>query len=581
MTSTGLTLAPGLNLPLEAVTETFAILGKRGSGKTTTARVLTEELLDVGLPVVVMDPTGVWWGLRSSADGNHAGHQVVIFGGDHADVPLLETSGTVVADVIVDRRIPAVLDLSLLSKSAARRFAADLLERLYHRNRAPLHVVVDEADMFAPQRTPQGSERLLGAMNDLVRRGRVRGLGVTLITQRPAVLNKDVLTQAEVLVAMRLIGARDRAAISEWIEAQASVEAAREVISSLPGLPVGTAWVWSPGWLDILQRVEIRTPHTFDSSATPKPGQRVVAPKRMAVVDLAALSEQITATIEQAKADDPKALRRRVADLEHQLAAARRQTPASPVRRPEPITVEVPVNVPVLGAEQVAEMRRMADAASEWARKAIDAAGSLTAAVDAAAHAAAAHEPVAASRAERAPALARVTAPPRPPRPTQAGDEANLARAERAILTVLAQHGTRSTTQVAILTGYSHKSGGYRNALSKLRSAGYIDGRGDVTATSVGVAALGEYDPLPTGAELRRWWSENQLGKAERAILDVLSERYPDTVDVAEIADATGYSPTSGGFRNALSRLRSLELAAGRGSLTMSDTLASDPGASA
>lgn len=54
----GLRLAADLVLPLQAVTETFAILGKRGMGKNTTARVLTEELLTAGLPTVVLDPTG-------------------------------------------------------------------------------------------------------------------------------------------------------------------------------------------------------------------------------------------------------------------------------------------------------------------------------------------------------------------------------------------------------------------------------------------------------------------------------------------------------------------------------------------
>ncbi len=85
-----LKLSQDLELPEEAVTETFAILGKRGVGKTTTARVLTEELLEVGLPVLILDPTGVWWGLRTSADGRRDGYPVVIFGGDHADVPLEE-----------------------------------------------------------------------------------------------------------------------------------------------------------------------------------------------------------------------------------------------------------------------------------------------------------------------------------------------------------------------------------------------------------------------------------------------------------------------------------------------------------
>lgn len=583
-TGPGLRMSADLVLPVEAVTETFAILGKRGSGKTTTARVLTEELLDVGLPVVVIDPTGVWWGLRSSADGRRAGHHVVIFGGDHADVPLEETAGRVIADVIIDKRVPAVLDLSHLSKSAGRRLVTDFLERLYHGNREPLHVIVDEADLFAPQRTPQGAERCLGAMNDLVRRGRVRGLGVTLISQRPAVLNKDVLTQAEVLIALRLVGARDRAAINEWIEAQADQTDVKEIIASLPSLPVGTAWVWSPGWLETLAKVAIRRPRTFDSSATPKVGQRVQAPRQMATVDLEALRDHIAATVDKAKADNPTELRRRLAAVQGELDAARRQNltpqPATPVQ--VEVMVEVPVEVPVLDAAALAEMRAIADDAARWAQQAVDAATDLaTRVAEATAKTAAA--PAAAPRSRQVPAPAPVQAAPQrqsAPKPETTGD-GSLSKAERAILTVLAQHGTRSTTQVALLTAYSHKSGGYRNALSKLRTAGFIDGRGDIAATSDGLAALGAFDPLPTGADLRRWWGQNQLGKAERVILDVLADAYPAAVDVVTIADATGYSPTSGGFRNALSRLRTLAVASGRGELVMADSLADQPGVSA
>ncbi len=159
----GLTLGPGLVLPVEAVTETFAILAKRGAGKTYTAAVLVEEMMAAGLPVVIVDPVGVWWGLRSSADRTAEGLPVVIFGGDHADLPLAETAGELLADLVVDERVPAVLDLSTLSKSAGRRFMTDFAERLYHRNRDPLHLVLDEADAFAPKRTDPGGQRLLGS----------------------------------------------------------------------------------------------------------------------------------------------------------------------------------------------------------------------------------------------------------------------------------------------------------------------------------------------------------------------------------------------------------------------------------
>jgi len=66
-------------------------------------------------------------GLQASADG----YPVIIFGGDHADVPLEETSGTLIAECRCDPGISAVLDLSGLSKSGTRRFCTDLLERCW------------------------------------------------------------------------------------------------------------------------------------------------------------------------------------------------------------------------------------------------------------------------------------------------------------------------------------------------------------------------------------------------------------------------------------------------------------------
>jgi DNA helicase HerA-like ATPase len=236
-----LSIATNLTLPAEAVTQTFAILAKRGVGKTYTASVLTEELLKAGLQVVVADPIGVWWGLRASADGKREGLPIVVLGGDHGDAPLEVSAGETIASLIVEERLSVVLDLSRFRKGEQTRFMTDFCERLYHKNRTPLHLVLDEADAFAPQRPMKGQERLLGAVEDLVRRGRARGIGVTLVTQRSAVLNKDVLTQAEVLVALRTIAPQDRSAIDEWIKVHGTPEQREELMQSLPSLPVGTA----------------------------------------------------------------------------------------------------------------------------------------------------------------------------------------------------------------------------------------------------------------------------------------------------------------------------------------------------
>ena len=88
---------------------------------------------------MIVDPIGVWF--RASlrvADGTSKGLLVYILGGEHGDVPLDETAGEVVADFIVETRPPVVLDVSLFSKSAARRFMTDFAEGLYRVNRAPL-----------------------------------------------------------------------------------------------------------------------------------------------------------------------------------------------------------------------------------------------------------------------------------------------------------------------------------------------------------------------------------------------------------------------------------------------------------
>ena len=145
-----LDIGTGLSLPLDAVTQTFALVGKRGVGKTHGAAVLAEELLEQKLQVVVLDPIGVWWGLRSSADGKKSGHPILVLGGEHGDLPLEASAGRLVADFVIAKAASVVFDLGEFSKSDQARFVTDFLERLYQKNRTPLHLVIDEADAFAP-----------------------------------------------------------------------------------------------------------------------------------------------------------------------------------------------------------------------------------------------------------------------------------------------------------------------------------------------------------------------------------------------------------------------------------------------
>lgn len=570
-----LRLSPGLGLPIEAIVETFAVLGKRGAGKTATAVVMAEEMISAGHPAVVVDPVGVWWGLRSSADGKKDGLPVVIFGGDHADVPLTDKAGHIIADAIVSGRFPSILDLSHLSKSAMRRFMADFLERLYARNREPLHLIVDEADMLAPQRLPAEGLRLFGAMDDIQRRGRARGIGTTLITQRPAVINKDLLSQAEVLIALRLTGARDVAAIDEWVRLNADEDEAKLVKASLASLPVGTAWVWSPSLLGVLEKVPVRRRTTFDSSATPKPGQPRPVAEAFASIDTTALGAQIDSLTEEAAASDPKALRAKVARLEKDLVLAQGATGP-----PERVEVEKVVEVPVLTSEQEKVLAESTERIREYAANASTRAEQAVAQIHAEVERvsgmldqlrAVVVQPSQATPSAPAGGSARDagrsqtphTSPPRRPHasgspsgPAGDVDGVRLGKTERTILSVLAQHGPRTHDQLALLSGYSRKASTIGVALGRLRKAGLVaDGR-PITATDEGVAWLGDdVVPLPTGQALMDYW-RGKFGLTEQRVLDAVISAYPHDTSQAEIAEKTGYSPTASTIGVALGRLR-------------------------
>src|ERR1700734_1070462 len=322
-------IAPDFSLPLDTVTQTLAILAKRRVGKSYTARRIVEQLVAAKQQVVIIDPKGDWWGIRSSADGKGPGLPVTILGGGHGDIPLEVGSGELVAKLAVHERVSLLLDISNFRKREVAAFMSDFLEAFYRLKaaedyRSPVMLVVDEADAIAPQKPFQGEERMLGAIEDIVRRGGQRGIGCLLITQRSAVLNKNVLTQSEALVAMRTIAPQDLDAMNAWIDVHGTVEERKVLMASLPALPVGVAWFWSPGWPTadgIFKRVHVAAIETFDSGATPKPGEKRVEPKNLAAVDLEALRRQMAATIAKVEADDPKKLRATIAGLQKQLAA--------------------------------------------------------------------------------------------------------------------------------------------------------------------------------------------------------------------------------------------------------------------
>ncbi len=280
-------------LPPSALDTRLAIVGTSGSGKTYAAKGLLERVMAGGGRVCVVDPLGVWWGLAKGADGAEPPFPVAVFGGARADVPLQAGSGAALGRLIGREAMACVVDVSDFGSGAARRaFMTEFTAALHEANTEPLHLVLDEADLWAPQRTQPDGLELLGRMEEIVRRGRVRGFVPWLITQRPAVLHKDVLSQADILVSMKLTSSQDRAAIGRWIEGQADRAEGRRILGALPQLRRGEGWVWAPGE-GVLAPVSFPRIRTLDSSQTPRRDALPGSPRALAAVDPSAIARAL------------------------------------------------------------------------------------------------------------------------------------------------------------------------------------------------------------------------------------------------------------------------------------------------
>jgi len=272
----------------------LAVVGTSGSGKTYAAKGLLERVMAGGGRVCVVDPLGVWWGLGKGADGTEPPFPVAVFGGARADVPLEQGRGAALGRLVGTETMACVVDVSDFGSAAARRaFMTEFTAALYEANTEPLHLVLDEADLWAPQRTQPDGMELLGRMEEIVRRGRVRGFVPWLITQRPAVLHKDVLSQADILVSMKLTSSQDRAAVGRWIEGQADRAEGRRILGALPQLQRGMGWVWAPGE-GVLAPVSFPRIRTLDSSQTPVRRDVSGVTRPLAAVDPSAIARALT-----------------------------------------------------------------------------------------------------------------------------------------------------------------------------------------------------------------------------------------------------------------------------------------------
>lgn len=288
-----------IKMPLNAATKTFALLAKRGAGKSYTGAVMAEEFFKNDIPFVVFDPIDVWWSLRLAADGKSKGLPVVVFGIEHADIQLTRDMGRQIAQAVVKANVSCVISTFGMSKTAERHLIAEFAEEILNINNTPRHIFIEEAHEYVPQRVMGALGRTFNAVSNLVVMGRNRGIGVTLINQRAATINKDVLTQLDTLLAFRNTSPQDRKALKEWVEHHEAEGDFTKFINSLPSLETGKGWIWSPEFMGVFEQIQIRKRETFDPNREKASGTFVMP--KLEQMDVADFIANFSVVVEDKK----------------------------------------------------------------------------------------------------------------------------------------------------------------------------------------------------------------------------------------------------------------------------------------
>ncbi len=246
----------GDSLPVvEVLTGRGVVLGKSGSGKSNSASVIIEELLDRGYPVLIVDVDGEYFGLKEEYELLHLGADEecdLVVGPEHAEK---------IAELTLEQNIPVILDVSGYLHSEDQK---DLIKEVGHhlfakekKLKKPFLILVEEVHEYIPESGLDDTGRML---IKIAKRGRKHGLGLCGISQRPADVKKDFITQCDWHVWHRLTWDNDTNVVRRVMGS--------EYADAVQDLDDGEAFLHTD-WDDHIRRMQFRRKYTFDAGATP------------------------------------------------------------------------------------------------------------------------------------------------------------------------------------------------------------------------------------------------------------------------------------------------------------------------
>jgi len=581
-------LADGLSLNAEDLIESaIGVIGKRGRGKSGAVKVLMEELIRVRLPFVAFDPVGIMWGLRSSLDGKGPGLPVLVIGGAHGDVRLDRRAGATVARAIVQANVSCIIDFSEEPRAAYREFVRDFLHELFKINDTSRMVIIEETPELAPQRLRPDLYDVYEAVERIVLRGRNKGIGVTLVSQRAATINKDVLTQVDALLVFGVTSPQDRKALKEWVEAKGDTGRLEQFENGIAGLKRQEAWFWSPEAFDgMFKQVRIHNFKTFHPDKTHLRREGLLEQKPV-TTDVSEIVSKLGSQLERFRKEKdelaliPK-LQGKIRQLEKDNELMHAQLPLKFKQDPvADINARIKHAVAEAKAPLIEEVKQLRGVVHQFQGREMAIRKALQKYIESPPNVPQIQTEEPKSSAYRSYATdtktlptIRTTAREKVTVSFKQGAEENgefrITRGHEKIISALTSlHSIGiakpKKSQVALWAGYSPTSGGYFNYLGQLRSAGFIDYGDSATMflTKDGTSYAGtmkEPPHIPNTVEELQEQVFRMIGESKSRILKVLIAADRNPISKPELAEQAGYSPTSGGYYNYLGNLRTMGL---------------------
>jgi len=302
---------------VEMLTGRGFVTGKSGSGKSNTTSVVVEELLEAGYPVLIVDTDGEYYGLKEEYELLHAGAD------EECDIQVGVEHAEKLAHLALEENVPIILDVSgYLDDDEADELLRETVRHLFAKEKKlkkPFLLVVEECHEYIPEGGGVGETGNL--LIKVGKRGRKHGLGVVGISQRPADVKKDFITQANWLVWHRLTWENDTKVVGRIVGS----EYADDVVD----LGDGEAFIQTDWSDEMVRRVQFKRKRTFDAGATPglddfeRPDLKSVSGSLME--DLGDITDRKQQEQNRVEELESKLQNReeRIAELESQLETAR------------------------------------------------------------------------------------------------------------------------------------------------------------------------------------------------------------------------------------------------------------------